>query len=277
VARQEITSADREPADPLFIQSVARAMDVLRCVGQSQRPITISEIAKETGLTQSNVWRLGYTLRTLGYLTISPNGEAQPGLPLLSLGYAALASDNVHTIVKPFLTELAGRFRAAAGLAVRNAQTMLYLERSDGNAMLTFNLKVGSAVPIISSAMGWAYLASLGREKRDALLAQVKRDDPARWKTNIKAFKAALAGYQHDGFILCIHAFHPAVGMAAVAVRHPQTGVPYTINCGGLTALITPDILRREVGPALLRAAGQIGPLLASVRDVPVADRQGAR
>jgi len=43
-------SASNLATDPLFIRSVARAMDVLRCVGQSQKPMNVSEIANETDL-----------------------------------------------------------------------------------------------------------------------------------------------------------------------------------------------------------------------------------
>ena len=253
-------------------------MEVLRCIGQSRDRIGVSEIAKQTRLTQSNVWRICYTLRSLGYLSISPSGEVQPGLPLLSLGYAALAGESVHTIAKPFLTELAERFEAAAGIATRDGLSMVYMERSEGNAMLTFNLRIGSTVPIMASAMGWSYLASLSERERRELLAQIKRRDPAQWRTNIKPFEAALAEADDDGFILCIDAFHPGVGMAAVALRHPQGGgAAYTVNCGGLSALLTRDVLRREVGPALLSAKEKIERLLASVRTIPPAAARVAR
>ena len=251
--------------DPLFIRSVARAMDVLRCVGQSQKPMNVSEIANETGLTQSNVWRIGYTLRSLGYLKISPAGEIQPGLPLLTLGYAALATDSVHKIAKPFLTELAERFRATAGIAVRNGLSMVYLERSEGDATLTIRLRPGSTVSLMSSAMGWAYLSATAAEERNNLLAQVKREEPERWKAHAKLFKAAHAEAASQGFIISVNIFHPGVAMAATTVRHPRTGTLYSMNCGGLTAAIPLDTLRRKVGPAIRRAAEQIQPLLASV------------
>jgi DNA-binding IclR family transcriptional regulator len=255
--------------DPLFIRSVARAMEVLRCVGQSQKPINVSEIAAQSGLTQSNAWRISYTLRSLGYLKITDGGDIQPGLPLLSLGYAALATDSIHKIAKPYLTELAEKFRAAAGIAVRNGLSMIYLERSEGHAVLNVRLRPGSAVTLMSSAMGWAYLSGTSKEERDHLLAQIKRDEPQRWKSHARLFKAAHAEAAGQGFILCVDVFHPGVGMAAATVRHPRTGTLYSINCGGLTAAIPLGTLRREVGPAVRRAAEQIQPLLASIDEGP--------
>jgi DNA-binding IclR family transcriptional regulator len=256
---------DMPSTDPLFIRSVARAMDVLRCVGQAEKPISVSEIASQTGLTQSNVWRISYTLRSLGYLKVTPSGEIQPGLALLTLGFGALSTDAVHKIAKPFLTELADRFRAASGIAIRNGLSMVYLERSEGNAVLLIRLRVGSAIPLMSSAMGWAYLSNASENERANLLAQIKREEPERWKAHAKQFRAAHAEAADQGFILCVNVFHPAVGMAATTVRHPRTGTLYSINCGGLTAAITLDRLRREVGPAVRRAAEQIQPMLASV------------
>lgn len=265
-ARPAPTPTEEEP-DPLFIRSVAKAMDVLRCVSEATGAITVSDIAAETGLTQPNVWRICYTLRSLGYLRTTPAGEVRPGLPLLRFGYAALATDSVHKIVKPYLTELAERFRAAAGVAVRDGQAMLYLERSDGDAMLSIKLRPGSTVPLIASAMGWAYLSAIPDDERARLLDDAKREDHERWAANIAKFKAAYEESRNDGFILCVGAYHPAVGMAGTTMRHPHSGTLYTINCGGLSSLLTPTVLRKEVGPALRRAAEQIEPLLASVAD----------
>lgn len=265
-----MTVEDGASNDPLFIRSVARAMDVLQCIGQSQKPINVSSIASQTGLTQSNVWRITYTLRALGYLRITPTGEIQPGLPLVALGHAALAADSVHKIAKPFLTEMAHQFHAASGISVRNGLSLDYLERSEGEAVLAVRLRVGSAIPLMSSAMGWAHLSALSEEERRDLLAQVKREQPDRWKAHIEPFKAAQAAAARQGFIVCVDVYHPAVGFAATTVRHPRTGTVYSINCGGPTAAIPPGMLRQEVGPALRRAAEQIQPLLASVYDRPM-------
>lgn len=262
-----VQAAPEEEADPLFIRAVARGMEVLRCVGEAPGAITVSEVAAQTGLTQTNVWRICYTLRTLGYLRTTPGGEIRPGLPLLRLGYAALSADSVPKIVKPYLTELAERFHAAAGIAVRDELAMLYLERSDGDAMLSINLRPGSTVPLIASAMGWAYLSGVSDDERAVLLARVKRDDPDRWAANIRKFEAAHEEAKDHGFILCVGVYHPAVGMAGVTLRHPHSGTLYSINCGGLASLLTPSILREDVGPALRRAAEQIQPLLAAVAD----------
>ena len=259
--------------DPLFIRSVARAMDVLHCIGQARKPISVSEIAARTGLTQSNVWRISYTLRSLGYLKINPAGEIQPGLPLVTLGYAALTTDSAHMIAKPFLTELAGRFRAASGFAIRNGLWMVYLERSEDEAVLAVRLRVGSALPLMSSALGWAYLSGTSEEERNDLLTQVRREQPERWKAHAKLFKAAHAEAAGQGFIVCVDAFYPGVGMAAATVRHPRTGTLYSMNCGGLTAAIPVATLRREVGPAIRRAADQIQPLLTLVDEAPAAGR----
>lgn len=257
----------KEEADPLFIRAVAKAMEVLRCVSEAPGPVTVSDVAAQTGLTQPNVWRICYTLRSLGYLRTTSGGEIRPALPLLRFGYAALATDSVHKIVKPYLTELAERFRAAAGVALRDGLAMLYLERSDGDAMLSIKLRPGSTVPLVASAMGWAYLSATSDDERAELLDKARREDHERWAANIGKFEAAHERAKDDGFILCIGVYHPAVGMAGTTVRHPRSGTLYTINCGGLTSLLTPAILRKEVGPALRQAAEQIAPLLAAVTD----------
>ena len=56
------------PNDPDFVTALARGLDVITCFGQGAEALTLSEVAKETGLTRGTARRLLLTLEALGYL-----------------------------------------------------------------------------------------------------------------------------------------------------------------------------------------------------------------
>uniref|UniRef100_UPI00396CE331 helix-turn-helix domain-containing protein n=1 Tax=Paracoccus sp. TaxID=267 RepID=UPI00396CE331 len=62
-------------ADPLFTQSLARGMSVLRAFNDADGALTLTQIATRTGLTRSATQRLVHTMRKLGYLTLAEDGR----------------------------------------------------------------------------------------------------------------------------------------------------------------------------------------------------------
>ena len=52
----------------LFLQSVARALDVLDAFARKPRPKSLGEIAAATGINKSAAQRIGQTLLARGYL-----------------------------------------------------------------------------------------------------------------------------------------------------------------------------------------------------------------
>ncbi len=252
--------------DPLFIEAIARGMAVLKAVGEAPEPVTVTEVAKQLGITQSMAWRICYTFQKLGYLTTNKAGAFQPGLPILGLGYATLASNTVPEVVRPFLKEMAERFHGASGLSVRDGLSMLYLARQDSDAMLTINLRVGSIISMMTSAMGWAYIAALPDNTREALLKELIASQPRIWLGMQNAFEREMRRFKDTGFIVNVDSFLKGVGMAAVPLLHAETGIIYTVNCGGLTSTFTSTVLRKEVGPALLDVARRLAPVLHPVR-----------
>lgn len=245
-----------EKSDPLYIAAIERAMTVLRVFGEASTPLGVSEVARAAGLTQPTTWRICYTLQKLGYLSADRLGQLRPGLPLLALGHAALASDNVQEISAPLLNDLANQFQVVAGIAVRDGDSMLYVDRQQASgAMLTMNLRVGSRVPILTSAMGWAYLASLPPAEQARTIAGLRKRQPEVSAKVLRMLDEQLRAYPKQGFTVNLEVFHPNIGFVGVPLVHPRTGETLTLNCGGVLSSVPARKLRDEVGPALVKVA----------------------
>ena len=247
------------------VTSLLRGLDVLRCFTEHRKVLGSSEIARLIGLPQPTVWRLCQTLVKAGYLTAEPSEKSfRLGMPVLTLGFAAISALDLADLVRADLQEIASRFNAAAGLTTREQLSMLCLQRFEApNAMLTVNWRIGSMVPIINSGVGWAYLSGLESKARDTLVAEIARAHPELWRKVQKPYAAAMKEFERTGYVVNADILYPALTTVATSVLRPSDRTLFVLNCTALSATITPDKLRREIGPAMKAAAERLQVALA--------------
>src|SRR5258707_14844933 len=108
------------PSSPLL-----RGLSILKAFNESNAALSVTDIARMTGIPQPTVWRFCQTFRSGGYLTTDADKTRfRPGLALLGLGFAAISHFNPSDHARRYLVELAGRFKVVAGLTSREGLLM---------------------------------------------------------------------------------------------------------------------------------------------------------
>ena len=159
-------------SDRQFVTALGRGLDILQCFTPTTPELGTSQLARMTGLPQPTVWRLCHTMTELGFLVQAPDQDRlRLGLPVLTLGYAVLASQRIGETAKPYMEAIAKRHHGAVSLGVRDGLNMVYLQRCQGSSIILADLSVGSRVPLAYSATGWAYLVAIPERDRKLLLA----------------------------------------------------------------------------------------------------------
>lgn len=247
-----------------FVTALARGLDVLRCFSPARPELGSSEIAKLSKLPQPTVWRLCYTLKEMGFLT-QPSGQEKfrLGIPVLGLGYAVLAGNQISEIAKSAMQKLAEEYQGAVSLGARDGLDMILLQRCQGNSVVLSDLRVGSRIPLASSATGWAYIAALSAEERELLLAELGRNEPDRrqWRELETQLRTALKAYSHTGYMINIGLLHSQINAVAVPVISAGYPIKYTISSGGIGSLFDQKKLH-EIGSRLLQLANDLGSIV---------------
>ena len=101
--------------DPLFVTALARGMSVLRCFNQATPELGTAEIGRLLHLPQPTVWRLCHTLLKEGYLT-QAGSKLRPAIPLLGLGYAAIAAQPIAELARADMQRIATRHQGAVSI-----------------------------------------------------------------------------------------------------------------------------------------------------------------
>lgn len=264
--RRPTDDTDDEPADDPaqlgaqdrhFVSALARGLDILGCFSASRPEIGGTQLAAMTGLPQPTVWRLCHTMIRLGTLVPVSGDKLRPGLPVLKLGRAALASVPLAEVARAPMQAMADRFGSASGLGARDGGRMVFVQRCLSEAQLVMNLRVGARLPLLTSAVGWGLLAGFKPGERDAIVTRHAPAEP-RWPAIEPAFQAAMDGFATDGFILNIGVFHGGYNSAAVPVRGADGRPAFALSCAGSAATHPPALLRRDISPALLGVARRL-------------------
>lgn len=242
-----------------FIGALARGLRVLRSFRANDPPLSNQELARRAGLPRPTISRITYTLTELGYLTYHERlGCYELGGATLALGHVARSNFDALSRARPAMERMAEASGANVGLGTRERLHMVYLEACQGPSLIGLRLNVGSRVPILHSAMGSAYLASVSNRERSALMKQIVREQDVDPQEVQGVVDRAVEELSTFGFCVSTGEWQPEIHGVAVPISAPELGSHLVVNCGGPAYSLPRERLLKEIGPALLRTARQI-------------------
>jgi DNA-binding IclR family transcriptional regulator len=154
-----------------MVQSVARAIEVLRALASAGRGLGVTEVADRLGVAKPTAYAL---LRTLeqGQLVSQDRitGKYRLGPALLELGNAYLETHELRARSVVWADSLATRTNEAVWVCVLSGDHVIVVHhafRPEGAVQI---LEVGAALPWHTCALGKAIVANVGEAERTALL-----------------------------------------------------------------------------------------------------------
>ena len=225
--------AETDRTDRNVVQSLAKGFRVLAAFTPDRPELGLAECARAAGLDNATAFRMLNTLVQLGYVArVGGTRKFRLTLKCLELGFSAIARSELRALARPLLRGLVGPAIEAASLAVPDfagaaGPEIVYVERVQaGLARLGVEVRIGSRVPVHSTAVGQAVVAFLPDETRRALLAAAPR--PARTPqtiTDLDALLDRLALVRAQGFALSDQENVPGLRVLAAPVLDAD-GVP---------------------------------------------------
>ncbi len=233
-----------------------RALTILEALAGTTNALSVSEIAKSTGLPKATAHRLCALLENEGFLApeISKKGLSL-GHRSRNLALGVLAKGGNSAYQHRILNELSIEIGETCNFNVPAGGEILYVDRVETKWPLRTQLPVGSRVPLHCTASGKLYLASLSANKRQRLLATLElKAYTSNTITDQITLIEELDNIQRENFAKDESEFID--GMVAVAV--PVTDIRGRV--AAILACHAPDVrmdIDTAIGylPALRRAA----------------------
>lgn len=164
-------------ADPLFNQSLAKGLLVLRAFDLAHRTLTLGEVARLTDMSKGSAQRAVHTLEILGYIGRDERSRRFRLLPkVVELGFNYLASHALVRLAHPYLAQLAQASGETASLTEPVDRHMLYVSQILTTQSIPVLTPVGMRIPMYCTSSGRAYLGCLAEDEARRILESSIRE-----------------------------------------------------------------------------------------------------
>lgn len=198
-----LAGSKKEPArSTLFVNSVDKAMTVLKAFDSSRPSLTLSQIAAIVEMDLSAAQRFTYTLTELGYLDKDEETKTYSLSPLVfELTYHYLSSNELVNRAAPYVQHLSVQTGETANITVLHHADVVFVYRIASQHVFNANIMVGARMPAFCSAPGLAMMAFLQPEEVDAIFAasELVKHTP-HTVTDPKAIRDRLEEIRHNGY-----------------------------------------------------------------------------
>ncbi len=151
--------------DVQLVESVRRAVAILRCFSVEQPEWGIAELSRRLRMNKSTGFRLLATLEHDGMVQQIEPGRYVIGFALNEVGSAALGGQSMHIAISEVLQGLVKLTGETAHLAVIDDFDVLYIEKHESLRALKMPSAVGRRVPLNCTSLGKVLLAGMPDEQ----------------------------------------------------------------------------------------------------------------
>jgi IclR family pca regulon transcriptional regulator len=241
-----------------FVQSLERGLAVIRAFGADDPELTLSDVARRTGLTRAAARRFLLTLTDLGY--VRTDGKQFALTPrVLDLGYAFLSSLTLPEVAEPHLERLAAELRESSSVSVLDGDEIVYVGRVPTSRIMRVSINVGTRFPAYATSMGRVLLAALPEAELARYLERAEiRPLTARAIDNPQSLAAELDRVRAQGWALVDQELEEGLRSIAAPIHDAGGRTIAAVNVSAHASRVSAEDVRQTLLPPLLAAARRI-------------------
>lgn len=235
---------------------------ILDAFAGNRLAMSLSDLARTTGLPSSTVHRIAGELVAWGGLERTAGGSFVVGIRLWEIAARSRRSYGLRETAMPFLQGLFDLTRQHVQLAVMDRHDALLIEKISAARAIDTIGRVGGRLPLHASAVGKALLAWSPVETQARILARPLVPYTPLTLTSARALRRELAETRHRGFALA----NEEMSLGAVSCAAPILGPGKEVVAA--VSVVTPSggAPPRKLSPAVMAAAFGIARALAQHR-----------
>lgn len=199
------------------IQSIEIGFEIVDVLAKAARPLALRTIAERCGMPVANVHNYLVSFQKVG-LAVQDRESGHYGLGpyALKLGVAAISQFDLHNVARPAMADLCAQTAMSVFLGVwgNKGPTIVYRVEDTHSAPL-MELRVGSVLPVLTSALGRNFLAhlpehmtaSLTKQELQQLRKRAAADRPSDTPCTVSEIETMVAWIREHGVSRCRDSF----------------------------------------------------------------------
>ncbi len=249
--------------DREFVRALSRGLAVIEAFGREHPQMTLSDVARQTGLSRGTARRLLLTLQRLGYVAF--DGDKFSLLPrALRLGFAYLSSLSMSNLAGPAMAALTQEIGESCSIAVLDGNEIVYVARVAAKRLITDAMSIGSRLPAYATSMGKVLLASLKPAELDAYFAAVKLvAHTPHTIVDESELRSVIERTRRSGYATNDREIELGLRSISVPIVGKDGRVVAAMNVSGQAARVAMKVFVADYLPALRRTAAAVSELVA--------------
>ena len=239
-----------------------KGMGVLKAFDSSATHMTLSQIARATGLDRAVTRRLVLTLVQLGYVKQEDRVfSLTPRILVLAGGF--LQGRRFGKTIEPVMQSFSSQISEAISMAMIDGDQAVYVAHAGAEAdKVSLGFTVGSKIPLLSSAIGRALVAACPEEHAQDLMTNAPLERYTTM-TNMDrdSVAADIAETAKRGYAFVDSEFESGVSAFAIAVK-PNQAEPSVIGVSGDAARFEDPHTRQRIIDTLRACAQAVSGVL---------------
>jgi IclR family pca regulon transcriptional regulator len=240
------------------VQSLERGLAVIRAFDADHPRMSLSDVARSTGLTRAAARRFLHTLVALGYMRT--DGRLFALRPrVLELGYAYLSSLTLPEVALPHLEDLVAQVHESSSISVLDGDEIVYVARVPTKRIMTVAISVGTRFPAHATSMGRVLLAGRSDDWLNGYLASARlRPITPNTVIDPKQLLAELHAVRRQGWSMVDQELEEGLRALAVPIVDGSGQTVAAVNISVQAQRWTAPAVQSELLPPLLKAASAI-------------------
>jgi IclR family mhp operon transcriptional activator len=255
------------PSNPTYkhVNALSRGLEILRALNEAEHSRSSpSAIGKRVGLNRTTVRRILETLQRDGYVThCEYDGSFCLTADVRHLSNGFDDADSLSGIASPILRSLSEDILWPSDFATASGDAMVIRESTHKMSPLSFSrVSIGEQRPILTTALGRAFLSFCSQKQRDALIEVLcARDrDPEPRRRLLAAISRLVDETRKRGYAANFGEWRgdPRISAIAVPVFGVEDNILGTVNIISITRAMTVEMLVERFLERLRLAAQEI-------------------
>jgi len=208
------------------VKSVAKVLDILEHLGSSQGAVSVSDLARATGLNVSTAYRLLQTLMARGYVEQERSNRGYfLGPRIFQMGSAYLQGSDLAAIARPHLEALRDAVGETAYLVMFSQGEIVQLCKADGKQAVSAAIRSMVREPAYCTATGKVLLSALAPAEFDKYVQGVALESFTPQTLTSKAeLRREIAKVRDSGFAVDNEEFVPNLCCVSIPVPDHNGG-----------------------------------------------------
>jgi DNA-binding IclR family transcriptional regulator len=246
----QVSATEQTPdAGRYHVSAVERALDVLNAFTHQRTELSLTDVAKLTGLHKATAFRLLATLCHGGMTMKDPTtGTYRLGFGVIALSEVAKVSTGFVNQARPYMRKIRDELNETVYVAVRVGDERISLDQMEGLRDIRRVVTIGKPTPLYVGSTSRVLLAAMPDEEIAAYFSRTTFVPPfAGAKVDAQTLWRAIAEIRRDGYAETYNKRVAEGASISVAVRGPTHDVLGALTVSIPIGRYTGDVRQRTI------------------------------